>query len=70
MNYRVEVIARKIMKTKIIKLKDKDQWALPGNPLSPDEFKSGIQKAEKSPFHTVKEAKKLLEEWRKEENSR
>ncbi|MFZ2340573.1 MAG: hypothetical protein WAW07_12735 [Bacteroidales bacterium] len=52
----MEVIARKVVKTKILKLKDKDQWALPWNPLSPDEFKNRIQKAKKSPFHTVREA--------------
>lgn len=58
------------MKTKILKSSDKDQWALPGNPISHDEFKNGIQKAEKGPFHTVKESRKLLEELRKQKNSR
>jgi hypothetical protein len=54
----VEGIARKDMKTKILKSKDKDKWALPGNPISQDEFKNGIQKAEKGPFYTVGESKK------------
>jgi hypothetical protein len=66
----VEGIARKDMKTKILKSRDKDQWALPGNPISQDEFEHGIQNAEKGPFYTVGESKKLLEVWRKQKNSR
>jgi len=66
----VEGIARKDMKTKGLKSRDKDQWALPGNPISQDEFERGIQKAEKGTFYTVGESKKLLEEWRKQKNSR
>lgn len=58
------------MKTKILKSREKENWALPGSPISQDEFKSGIKKAEKGPFYTVEESKKLLEEWRKQENSR
>ena len=60
----------KDMKTKILKTKDKDQWALPGNPISEDEFKNGIHKAETGLFYSVGESKKLLGEWRKQENSR
>jgi hypothetical protein len=58
------------MKTKNIKTKEADSWALPGNPLSLDEFKDGIKKAEEGPFYTVGESKKILEEWRKKRNSR
>lgn len=50
------------MKTKILKSRDKEKWALPGNPISQDEFKNGIQKAEKDPFYTVGESRKMLEE--------
>ena len=58
------------MKTKIIKSKETESWALPGNPISPDEFKAGIKKAEKGPFYTIEESKKILEECRKKRNSR
>ena len=58
------------MKTKNIKTKETDSWALPGKPLSVDEFKDGIKKAEEGPFYTVEESRKILEEWRKKRNSR
>jgi len=58
------------MKTKNIKSKEKDNWALPGNPIAQDEFKDGIKKAEEGPFYTVEESKKILEEWRKKKSSR
>jgi hypothetical protein len=57
------------MKTKTLKLKETDSWALPGNPISLDEFKAGIKKAEKGTFCTVEESKKMLEKWRKKRNS-
>jgi predicted transcriptional regulator len=57
------------MKTKTIKTKE-TRWALPGEPISLDEFKAGIKKAEDGPFYTVEESKKMLEEWRKKRNSR
>jgi len=50
------------MKTKHIKSKESESWSLPGNPISLDEFKSGIKKAEKGPFYTIAESKKMLEE--------
>ena len=53
------------MKTKIIKTKGTDSWALPGGPITLDEFKAGIQEAEKGPFHTIGESKKILEGWRR-----
>jgi len=58
------------MKGKIVKSKETDNWALSGNPISLDEFRDGIKKAEKEPFYTIGESKKILEEWRKKRNSR
>jgi hypothetical protein len=58
------------MKTKTIKAKKTDSWALPGDPITLDEFKAGIKEAEKGPFYTVEESKQLLEEWKKRRNSR
>jgi hypothetical protein len=58
------------MKGKILKSKEKDNWALPGNPISLDDFKDGIKKAEKELFYTIGESRKVLEEWRKKRNSR
>ena len=58
------------MKGKNLKSKETDNWALAGNPISLDEFKDGIKKAEKGPFYTIGESKKTLEEWRKKRNSR
>lgn len=57
------------MKTKAIKTKE-TAWALPGEPISIDEFKAGIKEAEKGPFYTIEESKKILAEWRKKRNSR
>jgi hypothetical protein len=58
------------MKTKTIKSKETSHWALPGDPLSVDEFKAGIKEAEKGPFYTIEESKKIIEEWRRQRNSR
>jgi hypothetical protein len=57
------------MKTKIIKTKGTGSWALPGDPITLDEFKAGIKEAEKGPFHTIEESKKIIEEWRRKRNS-
>ena len=57
------------MKTKIIKTKGTGSWALPGDPITLDEFKTGIKEAEKGPFHTIEESKKIIEEWRRKRNS-
>ena len=53
------------MKTKIIKTKGTGSWALPGDPITLDEFKTGIKEAEKGPFHTIAESKKIIEGWRR-----
>jgi len=58
------------MKTKDIKAKETDSWALPGKPLSLEEFKAGIKEAEEGPFYTVEESKKMLDGWRKKRSSR
>lgn len=58
------------MKTKIVKSKETDKWALPRNPLTLDEFKAGIKEAEKGPFYTIDESKKIIKEWRSKKNSR
>ena len=58
------------MKTKTIKTKETGSWALPGNPISLEEFKAGIKEAEKGPFYTIEESKKIIAEWRSKRNSR
>jgi len=55
------------MKTKTTKTKD-TSWALPGDPISLDEFKAGIEEAEKGPFMTLDELKKGVEQWKKAQN--
>lgn len=52
------------MKIKTTKTKS-HSWALPGEPISLDEFKAGIKEAEKGPFMTLDELKKKVEEWKK-----
>lgn len=52
-------------------LKSEDQknnlknWTAPDNALSPDEFMSGILKAEEGPFFTVQESMENFERWMK-----
>ena len=58
------------LKSKAIKCKEADNWALPGDPLTTDEFKKGIKEAEKGPFYTIEDSKKIIAEWRKQRNSR
>ena len=57
------------MKARTLKIKEKDKWAIPGEPITVDEFKAGIKEAEKGPFFTIDESKKILQEWRKPKNS-
>jgi hypothetical protein len=56
-----------VMKTKTTNTKE-TSWALPGEPISLDEFIAGIEKAEKGPFMTLDELKKSVEEWKKSQN--
>lgn len=37
--------------------------------ISLDEFRKEIKKAEKGPFRTIEEAKKLIKEWREQKHS-
>jgi len=57
------------METKTIKNKEPRRWALPGEPITREEFKAGIEEAEKGPFYTIREAKKIIDEWRRKRNS-
>ena len=56
------------METKIIKNKEPRNRAIPGDPISLEEFKEGIKEAEKGPFYTISEAKKIIDEWRRKRN--
>lgn len=47
---------------------NKNNWAIPGEPITIDEFKVGIKEAEKGPFMTLEELKKAVEEWKKDQN--
>ena len=53
--------------TKTTKI-SKNNWAIPGEPITIDEFKVGIKEAEKGPFMTLEELKKAVEEWKKNQN--
>lgn len=56
------------MKSKNVKIKEVDSWALPGDPLNIDEFKTGIKDAEKGPFFTLEQLKRNIDEWKKNQN--
>jgi hypothetical protein len=53
------------MKTKTVNSKKTDSWALPGDPITLEEFKAGIKESEKGPFMTLDELKQGVEEWKK-----
>jgi hypothetical protein len=53
-----------------VKIISKQNWGQPGSPLSVEEFEKGIKTAEAGPFYTVEESKKMLEEWRKQRDSK
>lgn len=57
------------MKPEIAKKGQKD-WASPGDPLSLEEFKKGIKEAEKGPFYTVEESKRMIAQWREQRISK
>jgi len=57
------------METKTIKGKEPRNWAIPGDPITLEEFKAGIKDAEKGPFYTISEAKKIIDEWRRKRYS-
>lgn len=54
----------KITKTKIAK-----SLVMDGGPISIDELKKDIVKAEKGPFYTPEQSKKILASWRREKDS-
>lgn len=45
--------------------KNLNNWILPGNSLTQDEFLFGIMKAEEGPFYTVQESMENFEQWLK-----
>jgi hypothetical protein len=55
------------MKHETIK-KNQKSWALPGEPLTLHEFKKGIEEAEKGPFYSIEESKKIIAQWREARN--
>jgi predicted transcriptional regulator len=57
------------MKPTIVRT-DQKHWTLPGDHLSLDEFKKGIEEAEKGPFYTIEESKKIIAQWRELRNSK
>jgi len=57
------------MKTNV-KNTAKKNWALPGEPLSFEEFEQGIKEAEKGTFYTIEESKKMITQWREQRNSK
>ncbi len=57
------------MKTNI-KNTTNQKWALPGEPLSFEEFEKGIKEAEKGSFYTIEESKKMIAQWREKRNSK
>ena len=57
------------MKSNLKKVVNKN-WALPGGVLSIQEFEKGIKDAEKGPFYTIEESKKMIAQWRREKSSK
>ena len=55
------------MKVKTWKAKS---MAMEGSPIPIEELKKNIAKAEKGPFYTPEQSKKLLALWRKKKDSR
>ena len=54
-----------------MKVKSKSKSVdMEGNGITLEDFKKEIAKAEKGPFYSTEEAKKLMAEWRKKKDSR
>ena len=51
-----------------IKNKQVKSLAMEGSSIPIDELKKGIAKAEKGPFYTLEQSKKLIASWRKEKD--
>ena len=55
-----------VNKTKKQELKnDPSQWVKPGQPISEEEFREQLRKAEEGKFHTVQESMEQFEIWLK-----
>ena len=52
------------------KIKDPENWILPGNILSQDELIAGVRKAENGPFYTIQESMEHFEQWLKTREKR
>ncbi len=50
---------------KTVKEKTKDNYALPGKPMTQAEFEAHIKEAEKGPFISWEQEKKEFEAWKK-----
>lgn len=46
----------------------KEKLALPGEPLQDHEMRTCIKEAEKGPFYSIEESKKMISEWRAKRN--
>ena len=46
----------------------KEKLALPGEPLQDHEMRICIKEAEKGPFYSIEESKKMIWEWRAKRN--
>ncbi|MBW8326573.1 MAG: hypothetical protein K0M50_17545 [Prolixibacteraceae bacterium] len=49
--------------------KRKINWAIPGQTVTQEQFVESIREAEKGPFYSIEESKKMIEEWRKQRSS-
>lgn len=45
-----------------------EKLALPGDPLQDHEMRSCIKEAEKGPFYSIEESKRMISEWRAKRN--
>lgn len=45
--------------------RDSDQWVMPGHPMSEEEFREQLRKAEEGKFLTVQESMEQFEIWLK-----
>ncbi|MBY0434041.1 MAG: hypothetical protein K2U26_08040 [Cyclobacteriaceae bacterium] len=53
-----------------IKKSASPRLTMPGEALTAEKFKKEVKKAEKGPFYTISESKKLIDEWRRQKHSR
>lgn len=48
----------------------RNKWALEGEPITLEDFKKGIEKAEMGSFYSIEESKKIVAQWRRSKNSK